>query len=459
MPSIIERQTTLETRKHTLFHRLPWRKEFKLLNSLFRQTTSLFGASLTFVILLQVTLSLPTPSRASEISTSESHIRVFDEVWNAVRERYYDPSLRGVDWDAIGRRLRPEAAGARSTAELYEVLRRMTDALGDSHTRVRSPADQFDWRRPRFVNAGFIARRIEGEIIVTETVRGSEAERAGMQMGDKIISINGSSVSDLIERAQDENFARRDSSARRISNLFDGEANSILSIEFSDRRGRTQTVQIRRTVYEREIALRVRCINDSACVMRFDAFTERIAAEFARAMRRSDVSRARALIIDLRANGGGDAEAMLDMLSWFLTEGKLVGNFADRRGIPIIELRTRAAMLLASDRITHFSAPILILTSARTASAAEIFVRALRDENRARTVGEATCGCVLGLRRPHTLSDGGTLEISEMDYRTAHGARLEGVPTMADETIALVRSDVYARRDAVLMRAIEIISR
>jgi C-terminal processing protease CtpA/Prc len=62
---------------------------------------------------------------------------------------------------------------------------------------------------------------------------------------------------------------------------------------------------------------------------------------------------------------------------------------------------------------------------------------------------------VLAIRRRHTLPDGGELDVSEMDYRTSTGARLEGVGVTPDETITLKKRDLLARRDRALERALD----
>nr|MDQ3805917.1 S41 family peptidase [Acidobacteriota bacterium] len=88
---------------------------------------------------------------------------------------------------------------------------------------------------------------------------------------------------------------------------------------------------------------------------------------------------------------------------------------------------------------------------------AEVFAAALSESQRARVVGETTCGCVLGIRRRHTLPDGGVLDISEMDYRTAGGARLEGAGVRPEEELAPTRHDLRRGRDRALERAVEIV--
>jgi carboxyl-terminal processing protease len=146
---------------------------------------------------------------------------------------------------------------------------------------------------------------------------------------------------------------------------------------------------------------------------------------------------------------------MTEVASAFLPAGKSLGRFTDRNGRVQFEPYTRAVMLFAPDAIKTFNAPVVILTSERTSSAAEIFVAALKEARRARVIGQNTCGCVLAIRRRHTLPDGGELDISEMDYRTASGTRLEGAGLVPDETITLERQDLRDRRDRAIERAIE----
>src|SRR5436305_14161813 len=87
-------------------------------------------------------------------STRERRLRIFDEVWEQVRERYFDPSMRGVDWQEVRRSLRPQAAEARDESELYAVLSRMLGSLQDPHTRVFAPGESEDWRVQRYVSVG-----------------------------------------------------------------------------------------------------------------------------------------------------------------------------------------------------------------------------------------------------------------------------------------------------------------
>jgi C-terminal processing protease CtpA/Prc len=55
------------------------------------------------------------------------------------------------------------------------------------------------------------------------------------------------------------------------------------------------------------------------------------------------------------------------------------------------------------------------------------------------------------------LPDGGMLDISEVDFRTARGTRLEGAGIAPDETVTPTRRDIYAGRDPTMQRAVEML--
>jgi C-terminal processing protease CtpA/Prc len=64
---------------------------------------------------------------------------------------------------------------------------------------------------------------------------------------------------------------------------------------------------------------------------------------------------------------------------------------------------------------------------------------------------------VLAIRNRHALPDGGVLDVSEFDYRTATGVRLEGAGVKPDKIIPPTRADVYSRRDPAMDLAQQIL--
>jgi carboxyl-terminal processing protease len=428
-----------------------------------RKSLRLHFIILAVAFLLLAFCVLPSASAvyadASPISTAtrEGRIAVFDDVWETVRVRYYDPSLHGVDWQAEREKFRPLAADARSAAEFYTTLRRMLGRLRDAHTRVYAPDERSDWQRPRFISVGLSVREVDGQPVVFAVERGSDAERAGLRVGDLITSVDNEPALDVLaRRLSDQASAPTLASARlrEMAMLFDGASDSVVRVGWMDAGGRESFASLRREWRKRDAILRVRRLGGGYAVVEFESFTQTVTIDLIRAL--ADKLRGlRGLVIDLRNNGGGEAEAMTEVASAFLPAGKNLGRFTDRAGRIAFEPRTRAAMLMAADSITTFRPPVVILTSERTSSAAEIFVAAIKEARRAAIIGTPTCGCVLAIRRRHILPDGGELDVSEMDYRTASGARLEGTGVAPDERVPLDLRDLRAGRDRALERAIQ----
>jgi tricorn protease len=111
--------------------------------------------------------------------------------------------------------------------------------------------------------------------------------------------------------------------------------------------------------------------------------------------------------------------------------------------------------LLAPEPLTQTRLPLVVLVGERTSSAAEIFAAAVQTAKRGTIIGTETCGCVLAIRNPHALPDGGVLDVSELDYQTSEGRRLEQNGIKPDQTVLLQRKDLYSDRDPVMELALE----
>lgn len=431
-----------------------------------------WAAALLWASLLSLLVAAQTSNRvlgaggsdaaaASDAATArEGRLRVFDEVWEMVRARYYDPALRGVDWGVQRERFRQLAEKADGEVELYAALRGLLLQLHDPHTRVFPPGESTDWRFQKTISVGLVAREVEGELLVASVERESEAALAGVRAGDVVLKVDGTPVSTVVARRVAERAIAGEAATARalaVARLFDGPRDSVASVVLRGAGGRSErTVKLRRFVRVRAPELEARIEGRGVAVVRFNVFTQTTATDFVRAMR-TELKEARGVVVDLRENGGGETEAMTDIASMFLPAGTRLGRFTDREGNVRIEPATRTRLVSLADQPPSYEGPIVVLTGARTASASEVFTAALRERGRAKVVGEATCGCVLGIRRRHTLPDGGLLDISEMDYRTALGHRLEGAGLVPDERVTPTRRDIQNGRDPALARALAIL--
>jgi carboxyl-terminal processing protease len=402
---------------------------------------------------------LPPAVRSNDIAlvstaTSEGRLAVFDDAWARINERYYDQTFHGLDWEAQKTTFRTLAAEANSSAELYGVLRRMIGSLDDPHTRVFAPDEKFDWWRPRFLSVGFATAEIAGMPTVIRVDPDSAAQRAGIRAGDVIIAVNGEPAHSVIANrlAKLPDPSSVSARFRAFAKLLDGPGDTAVEILVRGKDGKQKSVPLYRRWQQRELGVRVRREQDRYAVVELEGFTKSIAAAFGRNIR-PKLEGARGVILDLRANGGGDAEAMSEIASTFLGVGANLGQFTDRGGTSFT-IFTHGMSPLTADPLTQTRLPVIVLTSERTASAAEILVEALRDSKRATIIGRQTCGCVLAVRTRHLLPDGGVLDVSELDYETAQGMRLEGHGLKPDETVAVARNDLYTGRDRAMELAL-----
>jgi carboxyl-terminal processing protease len=142
---------------------------------------------------------------------------------------------------------------------------------------------------------------------------------------------------------------------------------------------------------------------------------------------------AKALILDLRGNGGGLISEAINVASAFIPRGTIMS--AEERG------RSRRVYTAREDAIAA-DIPMVVLVDQGTASAAEIVTAALQDHKRAEVVGTETHGKgVFQVSEP--LINGGVLDISVGKYFSPNGHNLSG-GARSDTGIS---PNVYARDD------------
>ena len=422
-----------------------------------------FAVLIVLLLILQLATALVAraahdDSTLVSTTTVEGRLTVFDDVWETIEERYYDTKFHGIDWQAKRATFRPAAARAGNTPEFYDVLRQMIASLRDAHTRVYSPDEKFDWWSPRFVTVGLTVREIEGVPTVIHIEPDSEASRTDIRRGDVIVSLDNVSVAEVIAQRLKSTGLTNDGTTlfRTIGTIFDGPAGSHVRVGWITRNGKHKSAVLQRFWSQRQLGFTNQRKGNIA-ILRIDAFTQTVAMDFAKGLP-GVLEGAEGIVLDLRANGGGDAEAMADVASLFLEDGTNLGKFADRSGASF-ELETFTRRMWSSFVTSPIKLPLVVLTSENTSSAAEILAATLQAKGRAKVIGSGTCGCVLAIRNRHALPDGGVLDVSEFDYRTANGVRLEGAGIKPDQSIVLTRSDIYSRYDRALERAKDVLEK
>lgn len=208
--------------------------------------------------------------------------------------------------------------------------------------------------------------------VIAEPYDNMPAAKAGLKIGDLILSINGVDVKGM--------------SSDSVSDMLRGEAGTKLTIVV-ERPGEKKPLTIK---LEREsIALPAipyyGMLRDSIGYLQLESFTENCSKEMRRALIELKGKGARSFIIDLRSNGGGSLTEAIEIVNLFVPKGL---NIVETKGKT---KRANTTYKTTREPIDTLS-PLVVLVDGQTASAAEIVSGSLQDLDRAVIIGARTYG-------------------------------------------------------------------
>jgi len=167
-----------------------------------------------------------------------------------------------------------------------------------------------------------------------------------------------------------------------------------------------------------------------------------------------------AITINLEVPAAVAGEVISDS-GYFFDKKTLFARDSTRSGKPLTQfagiLRLPLKLYVARSGHPIYSGPVVILVGPRSASSSEVFAAGMQDTQRARIVGSATCGCVLGIAKPRKMKGGGVLEMSEVAWFSPKGRKLEGTGITPDEEILPTATDFQMKRDPALLQAEQVL--
>jgi len=418
---------------------------------------------LAIPIVLALLVALPPAAAAPQAAPAEEaqrrRLAVFEFVWSEIRDKYYDPALNGVDWEAVRARYRPLAERAPDEPALHALLSRMAGELRDAHTRVMTPEQALARRRNEGASAGVILYEVEGRPVVFEVRPGSPAAQAGVTPGMTVIAVGGVPVAEALSRAVAEigpSSSERAALVLAYVRMISGPAGEPLRLDLIDADGARREFTLPRVRRETAPRFEARRLESGALYVRFERFERPVARLFRAALR--EHSGAPGLILDLRSNPGGDGREGMRFVAPLLDRETLIVRLSTRTGrspsalLGLVRLPLELKAGEAGGQL--FGGRVAILTNAGTGSTSEVIAAALQERGRARVVGARSCGCALGVLRHRRLATGGTLAISEIGLVTGMGRRIEGEGVAPDVAVDLRIADLRQGRDPVLEAAV-----
>ena len=317
------------------------------------------------------------------------------------------------------------------------------EGLGDEYTEYISKEDMADYMADtmgNFVGVGiYMVQDTEtNRIMVLSPIKGGPAEKAGLQPGDYIISVDGVEYSGEQMTEASNNIKGEEGTTVKIEIL---RGNETLNFELTRENIKVNPV-------EGEV------LEDDIGYITFSSFDEGTADEFKSKFEELQGQGITSLIIDLRNNGGGIVDEALNIANYILDKDSVILYEVNKSNEEEVEKTT-------DDPIINM--PIVVLTNGNTASSSEILAGALKDHGKATIVGTKTYGKGV-IQQIITLSDGSGLKITSEKYLTPNRTEINKVGIEPDEEVELPDSvtnvlNVERSEDTQLQKAIEVLNR
>lgn len=238
-------------------------------------------------------------------------------------------------------------------------------------------------------------------IRVVRVIKGGPSESAGLQAGDRIVSINGETyVGDSITNQ---------GTMKRLKGIKGTEAK--LGIKRAGEKNLLTYNIIRGDVPVKTIDAVYMAAPDVGYI-KINSFGDTTYAEFLAALASLQADGFEKLIIDLRGNPGGYMETAIQIANDFLPKNSLI-VYTEGRKSPRKEYRT-------DGRGTYQSMPLVILVDETSASASEILSGAIQDNDRGVIVGRRSFGKGL-VQVPIEFPDHSMLRLTTARYYTPSG--------------------------------------
>lgn len=315
--------------------------------------------------------------------------------------------------------------------------------LGDEYTEYIPSSEMEKFTENitgSFVGIGIymIADEENDQIIVYYPIPNSPAEKAGIKSGDIIKSVDG------IEYGYDD----FDVIASKIKGIDGTEVTLVV-----ERKGKEITFKVKREKIELN-PITSKILDNNIGYIKLPSFDEKSSDHFKEKVDDLVSQGATSLIIDLRNNGGGIVDESTTIANYFLDKGKTIMTTKDKNGNEEI---TKAE----KDKI--YNMPVVVLVNENSASASEILTAALKDNKRAKIVGNTTYGKGV-IQTVLTLTDGSGLKITTAEYFTPSGTEIHKKGIDPDIKVELPKSitNIYSVSeddDTQLQKAISELSK
>lgn len=320
----------------------------------------------------------------------------------------------------------------------YAALDGMMRSVHDRYTVFLTPAEYAALNQgldgSDFGGIGIVIQQDDRthEIAVENVIPGGPADKAGIQQDDLIVSIDGISTKAM--------------TPQQASTHLRGKAGSNVSLVIArDGKQLPSPVVITRAIIH-DVSVVEKMLPGKIGYVELTVFGLDTGSELDAALQRLEQEGVRAIVLDLRDNGGGYLDAAIAVSSKFISSGPIVS----------VEQRGSDVTTWEADDTAIPPVPLAVLVNGHTASASEITSGAIQDSGVGTIVGTRTFGKGV-VQTIYPLGDGSAVKITTARYLTPHNRDINHIGISPDIAVS---ENAQARfgdpaHDVQLQRAIE----
>ena len=325
----------------------------------------------------------------------------------------------------------------------YAAIAGMLNSVRDRYTTFLTPKEYADLNQGldggSFAGTGIVIEQddVTKYINVSNVIPDGPADKAGVQEGDTLTAIDGVSTKNMKLQTASSHLRGQLGSPVKLTIVRAGQ---LLPAPITIVRAQIHEL----SVYEKMLPGKIGYVE-------LTVFGSNTGAELQQALDRLQKEGARALVLDLRDNGGGYLDAAIDVSSKFIASG------------PIVSVESRAS------NVTTYEAedtaippvPLAVLVNNHTASASEITTAAIQDSGVGTVIGTKTFGKGV-VQEIIALPDGSAIKITDARYLTPHNRDINLVGITPDIQVIENKGTGFRfgdpARDAQLGRAVQFLN-